>query len=95
MRFAAVLGVAPRELLGTEQRDDPISANQLASAIHEQCRARGITLDDLSKRAGWDISQAADAPQLLLADFTDGIRDICRALGLDWHRFVSGQTAAA
>ena len=95
-RFAGVLSVAPRELVGTEKRAVSISVDELASAIREHCRLRGMTLDDFGDTAGWDVSKAADAPQLLSTDFSlDGIRDICRELGLDWERFVSGQLAAA
>ena len=95
-RFAGILSVAPRELVGTEERGDPISADELASAIREYCRVRNMTLDEFGNAAGWDVSKAAHAPQLLLSDFSlDGIRDICRALGLDWQRFISGLSAAA
>jgi DNA-binding XRE family transcriptional regulator len=95
-RFAGVLSVAPRELVGTEEHGDPISANELASAIREYCRVRNSTLEEFGDAAGWDVSKAADASQLLLSDFSlDGIRDICRELGVDWQRFISGLSAAA
>jgi transcriptional regulator with XRE-family HTH domain len=95
-RFAGILSVAPRELVGTEQRGDPISADELASAIREYSRARNRTLDEFGDAAGWDVSKVANAPQLLLSEFPlDGIRDICRELGLDWQRFISGLSAAA
>lgn len=95
-RFAVAFSVAPRELVGTEQRGDPMSADELATLIYEHCRTRNITLDEFGDAAGWDVSKAANAPQLLLSDFSlDGIRDICRELGVDWQRFVSGLSAAA
>src|SRR5207244_1369794 len=86
-RFAGVLCVAPRELVGTEDRNDPISARELALAIREHCRAHGMTLEQFGDAAGWDLSKLADSPQMLLTDFSlDGIRDICRELGVDWQR---------
>lgn len=95
-RFASVLGVAPRELAGTDDRDAPISAGELATAIREHCRVRGITLDEFGDAAGWDVSKSVDTPQVLLNDISiDGIRDICRELGIDWQRFISGLSAAA
>lgn len=95
-RFAGILCVTPRELVGTEERGDPISADQLASAIREYCRLRNRTLEEFGDAAGWDVSKAADVPQLLLSDISlDGIRDICRELGVDWQRFISGLSAAA
>jgi transcriptional regulator with XRE-family HTH domain len=95
-RFAAVLSVAPWELLGTEDGDAPISAGDLGAAVREHCRARGMTLDDFGDAAGWDVSKAADEPQLLLTDFSlDGIRDICREVGVDWQRFIRGLSTSA
>jgi len=95
-RFALAFSVAPRELVGTEERGDPMSADELASMIRQHCRTRNLTLDEFGDAAGWDVSKAADAPQLLLTDFSlDGIRDICGELGVDWQRFISGLSAAA
>jgi transcriptional regulator with XRE-family HTH domain len=81
-RFAGAFSVAPRELVGTEEHDDhPVSANELASAIREHCQMRNMTLVAIGDAAGWDVSEAANAPELLLSDFSiDGIRDICREL---------------
>ena len=94
--FASVLCVAPRELVGTEERDDPISAAQLASAIREHCRVRGMTLDEFGDAAGWDVSKAVYSPELLLTELSlDGIQDVCRELSIDWQRFISGLSAAA
>jgi len=94
-RFAGAFSVPPSAIVGTEERDDAISAGELASAIREHCRTRGMTLNDFGDAAGWDVSKAADAPQLLLTDFSlDGIRDICRESGLDWQRFISGLSTA-
>jgi transcriptional regulator with XRE-family HTH domain len=90
-RFAGVLSVAPKELVGTEPSDAPISAGDLASAIREHCRLQGVTADEFGDEVGWDVSEAVGDPQLLLTDFSiDGIHDICRGLGIDWQRFISG-----
>jgi transcriptional regulator with XRE-family HTH domain len=95
-RFAWAFSVAPRELVGTKERNDPISADELASAIREHCRVRKMSIDEFGDAAGWDVSKAADAPQLLLSHFSlDGIQDICRELGVDWQRFISRLSAAA
>ena len=94
-RFARAFAVAPHELMAAGRCDDPISAPELASAIQEHCRLRRITLDDFGDAAGWDVSTVPDAPQRLLTDFSlAGVRDVCRALGVDWRRFISGLSAA-
>ena len=96
LRFASILHVTPRELVGTEERNNPISADGLASAIREYCRVRNITLEEFGDATGWGVSKAAKAPQLLLSEFSlDGIRDVCRKLGIDWQRFISGLLAGA
>src|SRR4051794_8222545 len=45
-RFAGILSVAPRELVGGEEHADAISADELASAIRGHCRAGNTTLDE-------------------------------------------------
>jgi transcriptional regulator with XRE-family HTH domain len=93
-RFVAIFAVYPRDLVGTEDRDDPVSIDELASAICEHCRALGLTINEFSDAAGWDVSKVMDAPQLLLSDISiDGIRDICHELGIDWQRLISGLSA--
>jgi transcriptional regulator with XRE-family HTH domain len=95
-RFAAVLSVAPRELLGTDDRGAPVSPDELALAIRAHCQARGMTSDAFGEAAGWDVSKAVNSPQMLLTDFSiDGVRDICRELGIQWQRIISGLTADA
>src|SRR3989442_11282962 len=43
-RFSRVLGIRPVELFGAESSGSPVSAVELVSLIHEQCRLRGVTL---------------------------------------------------
>ena len=58
--------------------------------------AGGVLADEFGEAAGWDISKAVDAPQRLLTDISlDGIRDICRELGIDWQRVIRGLSAVA
>jgi transcriptional regulator with XRE-family HTH domain len=89
--FATIVGVRPSELVGTAERGDPMSSAELASAIRERCRERGITVAEFSEAAGWDVTAAVDTPQMFLTDVSiDGVRDICREAGIEWERFISG-----
>jgi transcriptional regulator with XRE-family HTH domain len=88
-RFAAVLGVRPVDLLGVEPVADPVSHVDLAAMIRGHCQVRGITIDEFGDAAGWEVKEAVDAPERLLHEVSiDGIRDICRELGIDWQRFI-------
>lgn len=92
-RFAGVLSVAPRELLGVEAHDAPVSAAELASAIREHCRVKGITTEEFGDAVGWDVYNVVDEPKVLDRFNIECIRDVCGALGIDWQRFVSGLSA--
>ncbi len=95
-RFAGVLSIAPWELVDAEGRDEPISADELAAAILGHCRVRKVTLEDFGDAVSWDVSKVVNTPQLLLSDISlDGIQDICRELGVDWRRFISGLSTTA
>ena len=59
--------------------------------IHTQCRARGITLEQFSDAVGWDLETIINPPERLLADITiDGLKWLCRELGISWHQVILG-----
>ena len=89
-RFCQVLSVSPRELFGIELQAAPLTATDLAALIREQCRSRGITIEQFEDASGWHLAKSLDDPERLLHDdySIDGIQDICRELGVDWQRFI-------
>ena len=57
--------------------------------IREECRKRGVTLEQFEDAVGWRLSQCMDPPERLLEDMTlDGLQWLCRELGIDWHRVI-------
>ena len=91
-RLATAMGTGARDLLGIAECRDPFTPADLASAIRQHCRGRGITIDDFAASAGWDVTAARDAPELFLTDVSvDGVRDVCRELGTDWKRLFGGR----
>ena len=85
--FCRVLGVRPIELFGGEVAGSPISAADLVRLIHEQCRSRGVTLEQFEDAVGWRLSACIEPPECLLGDITiEGLRWLCRELGIDWRR---------
>jgi hypothetical protein len=89
-RFCQVLSVSPRELFGIELQAAPLTAADLAALIREHCRSRGITIEQFEDASGWHLAKGLDAPERFMHDdySIDGIQDICRELGVDWHRFI-------
>ena len=88
-KFCQVLGVRPIELFGGEAAGLPISAAELVRLIHEQCRSRGVTLEQFEDAAGWRLSACIEPPERLLEDITiDGLQWLCQELGIDWRRVI-------
>jgi transcriptional regulator with XRE-family HTH domain len=82
-----VVGLRPIELFGDDSTDTPVSANELAEMIREECRSRGITLIRFEDAVGWRLSACIDPPEKLLEDMTvDGLQWLCRELRIDWRR---------
>ena len=86
-KFCRVLGIRPVELFGGEISEPPVSADELARRIHEECRSRSITLAQFEDAVGWRLSACIEPPQRLLEDMTvDGLQWLCRELRIDWRR---------
>jgi hypothetical protein len=88
-KFCRVLKVRSNELYGVESKGLPISVQELVGLIHEQCRVRGITVEQFEDVVGWHLSLCTEEPDKLLEDMTiDGLQWLCRELGVDWHRVI-------
>jgi transcriptional regulator with XRE-family HTH domain len=90
-RFCEVLDARPSELFGVATPDLPVTAEELVSRIHAECRKRSVTLEQFEDAVGWRLSQCMDPPGRLLEDMTlDGLQWLCRELGINWHRVILG-----
>ncbi|HTH47269.1 MAG TPA: helix-turn-helix transcriptional regulator [Candidatus Limnocylindria bacterium] len=88
-RFCRVLGIRPSELFAVEISEPAVSAVELKDLIHEQCRARGVTMKKFEDAVGWRLSECLEPPQRLLEDMTiAGLQWLCRELGIHWHRVI-------
>ena len=88
-KFSQVLGIRPRDLFGIETTESPVSAPELVRLIDEQCRSRGVTLEQFEDAVGWRLSACIDPPERLLEEMTiDGLQWLCRELGIDWNRVI-------
>jgi transcriptional regulator with XRE-family HTH domain len=86
-QLCRLLGIQPAELFGGELSEPPVSANELARLIHDECRSRGVTLEQFEDAVGWRLSACIDPPGKLLEDMTvDGLQWLCRELRIDWRR---------
>jgi transcriptional regulator with XRE-family HTH domain len=61
-RFARVLAVRPIEFFGAQTSELPVSAVELVRLIHEQCRSRGVSLEQFEDLVGWRLSACIEPP---------------------------------
>ena len=86
-RFCRVLRIHPSELFGERISEPAVSPDELVRRIREECRSRGVTLEQFEDAVGWRLSACIDPPQRLLEDMTvDGLQWLCRELRIDWRR---------
>ena len=95
-RFSYVLGTTPANLLGVGVRNDPLGAAELATAVQSRCATLGVTISEFEDRCGWHLAEALQQPEKFLVDYSiDGIKDVCKAAGVEWERFIIGLRQAA
>jgi len=88
-KFCQVLGIRAVELFTDEIPESVVSADELVQRIHEECRLRGVTLEQFEDAVGWRLSACIEPPARLLEDMTvDGLQWLCRELHIDWHRVL-------
>ena len=88
-QFCRVLGVRAVDLFGGPPSEAPISAAELVRLIHEQCRIRGVSLEQFEDVVGWRLSSSLECPDRLLKEMSiDGLQWLCRELGVDWRRVI-------
>ncbi|HEX4265361.1 MAG TPA: hypothetical protein VH597_13570 [Verrucomicrobiae bacterium] len=57
--------------------------------IHEQCRVRGIILEQFEDAVGWRLSPCIEAPEKSPESMSvDGLQCLARELSVDWHRVI-------
>ncbi len=88
-KFCRVLQARPAELVAVNTSEPSVSAQEPVGLIHEECRKRGVTLEQFEDAVGWQLGQCMDPPERLLEGMTlDGLQWLCRELGIDWHRVI-------
>jgi hypothetical protein len=86
-KFCRVLGIRPVELFAAEISEPAVSASELVRLIRDECRSRGVTLEQFEDAVGWRLNACIEPPERLLDDITvDGLQWLCRELHIDWHR---------
>jgi transcriptional regulator with XRE-family HTH domain len=68
-QLCGVLGIHPVELFGGEV-SEPVSPEELVRLIHEECRLRGVTLEQFEDLVEWRLSACIEPPKKLLEDMT-------------------------
>src|ERR1041384_2174193 len=76
--FCRALNIRPSELFAVETVEPPVSAAKLVRLIHEQCRSRGVTLEQFEDAVGWRLSACSEPPERLLEVISiDGLQWLC------------------
>jgi transcriptional regulator with XRE-family HTH domain len=95
-KFCRVLSIKPSTLFGIECGLLPITATELVSMIHEQCRLRSVDLEEFEDIVGWKLAPSLNDPDWLLREMTiDGLQWLCRELGVNWHCVILSLDNAA
>ena len=86
-RLSSVLGMSLDALLFGSNDAHPISRTPYRVVVERLLAAaarEGLTIEQLSDRVGWDLT-AASADHAALGQLpVSGLRDVCRAAGVDW-----------
>ena len=86
-RFCRVLRIHPSELFGDRISEPNVLPEELVRRIHEECRSRGVTLEQFEDAVGWRLSACMDPPEKVLEDLSiDGLQWLCREPRIDWRR---------
>jgi hypothetical protein len=57
---------------------------EIARRIHARIEDEGISADELSEQAGWEVAEYLEAPDKLVELPICGFRSVCRVAGVDW-----------
>jgi len=86
VRLASVLRVSPFSLL-SEQPTPRMNRSlyELAVAVREFCTAHGLTIEQFSDHAGWNVQPFLNKPDTALDEWClDTLRDVSEAMSLPW-----------
>jgi transcriptional regulator with XRE-family HTH domain len=86
-RLATVLEVSLPALFIVDELREPgrrVPFASLPAALRAHLEASGETAEAFGARAGWDIGPALDEPLAMWEWCPDGLRDVCRAIGVNW-----------
>ena len=90
-RLASALELPLMVLLFGEAPMRPLSSvsyNDVARAIGRRLSDDGLTIEQLSEIAGWELQPIVDESGTLATFNLQGVFDVCQTVGLDWVGLV-------
>lgn len=88
-RLCVAVGIRPIELFADTISEPPVSAEELIRRVRDECRSRGVTLQQFEDVVGWTLSGYIDGREALLEGISiDGLQWLCRELRIDWRRVL-------
>jgi transcriptional regulator with XRE-family HTH domain len=94
--LAAILRVSIMHLLFGDDPSSPLPTTTYAEVVRRltaRMDAVGITVDQMSDSTGWDLSEYLDDPRKLEDLPIFGLREVCKAAGVDWVTTLANPTA--
>ena len=90
-RLCAVIGISVLDLFSDDVPEPAVSAAELMRLIRDECRVRGVTLEQFEEVVGWALGPGLERPEWLLEEGTlDGLKSICEGVHTDWLRVLKG-----
>ena len=89
--LASVLHTSPQDLLlGPATSRPKLTFRTLAAAVEAHARAHDLSIDELSARVRWDLSEAVVDTETFWNLTVDDLRRVAAEVGLDWVGLLSG-----
>jgi transcriptional regulator with XRE-family HTH domain len=88
VRLAHELNLAPRTLLfgadAPEEGEGTITLDEVSRKLRDRQAASGLSVHEFGDTIGWDVEQLLSEPAALWDFNLVGLRDVCKAVGIDW-----------
>jgi DNA-binding XRE family transcriptional regulator len=70
-----------------------VSLEALAEKINEYLTAHNLTVAEFEEAVGWEVANCLADPSQFMNFNLDGLMDVSRPLGVDWHALLSTDSA--
>jgi transcriptional regulator with XRE-family HTH domain len=95
-RLGQELKLSPSTLLfgGREPQEGErnVTLDEVSRRLRDRLAASDLSVHDFGERIGWDVDKVLSDPEALWDFNLVGLRDVCRAVGIDWLAVLAVNT---